>query len=68
VFVTNFLPDARERLKIDVDDVQAVNPQIIYVRGSAFGAKGPDEIHVRRTTDACHVGTEVLRELDCRRT
>ena len=41
VFVTNFLPDARERLKIDVDDVRAVNPRIIYVRGSAFGARGP---------------------------
>ncbi len=42
VFVTNFLPDARERLRIDVDDVRVVNPRIIYVRGSAFGAKGPD--------------------------
>ncbi len=42
VFLTNFLPDARRRLKIDLDDIRAVNPAIIYVRGSAFGAKGPD--------------------------
>src|SRR5262245_14644847 len=42
VFVTNFLPDARRRLKIDVDDIRAVNPDIVYVRGSAHGAKGPD--------------------------
>jgi crotonobetainyl-CoA:carnitine CoA-transferase CaiB-like acyl-CoA transferase len=42
VFLTNFLPDARRRLRIDVDDIRAVNPDIIYVRGSAFGAKGPD--------------------------
>ena len=42
VFLTNFLPDARERLHIDVDDIRAVNPQIIYVRGSAFGARGPE--------------------------
>ena len=42
VFVTNFLPDARTRLHIDVDDIRAVNPDIIYVRGSAFGARGPD--------------------------
>src|SRR5262249_55240488 len=30
VFATNFLPDARARLKIDVEDVWAVNPKIIY--------------------------------------
>jgi crotonobetainyl-CoA:carnitine CoA-transferase CaiB-like acyl-CoA transferase len=42
VFLTNFLPDARRRLKIDVDDIRAVNPQIIYVRGTAHGSAGPD--------------------------
>jgi crotonobetainyl-CoA:carnitine CoA-transferase CaiB-like acyl-CoA transferase len=42
VFTTNFLPDARTRLKIDVDDVRAINPSIIYARGSALGARGPD--------------------------
>ena len=42
VFVTNFLPDARRRLKIDVDDIRAVNPRIIYVRGTALGARGPE--------------------------
>jgi crotonobetainyl-CoA:carnitine CoA-transferase CaiB-like acyl-CoA transferase len=42
VFVTNFLPDARTRLKIDVDDVRAVNPDIIYVRGTALGVRGPE--------------------------
>ncbi|HXY93735.1 MAG TPA: CoA transferase [Acidimicrobiia bacterium] len=42
VFVTNFLPEARRRLKIDVDDIRAVNPRIVYVRGSAHGARGPD--------------------------
>ena len=42
VFVTNFLPGARARLRIDVPDVRAVNPGIIYVRGTAFGARGPD--------------------------
>ena len=26
---------------IDVDDVRAINPDIIYVRGSGFGARGP---------------------------
>jgi crotonobetainyl-CoA:carnitine CoA-transferase CaiB-like acyl-CoA transferase len=42
VFVTNFLPDARARLHIDVDDIRAVNPDIIYVRGTALGARGPE--------------------------
>jgi crotonobetainyl-CoA:carnitine CoA-transferase CaiB-like acyl-CoA transferase len=42
VLLTNFLPDARERLKIDVGDIRAINPDIIYVRGSAFGSRGPD--------------------------
>jgi crotonobetainyl-CoA:carnitine CoA-transferase CaiB-like acyl-CoA transferase len=42
VFLTNFLPDARERLKIDVADIQKVNPKIIYVRGHGQGARGPE--------------------------
>ena len=42
VFVTNFLPDARARLAIDVDDIRRVNPDIIYVRGTALGARGPE--------------------------
>jgi crotonobetainyl-CoA:carnitine CoA-transferase CaiB-like acyl-CoA transferase len=44
VFTTNFLPEARARLKIDVDDVRAVNPKIIYARGSALGTKGPGRL------------------------
>jgi len=42
VFLTNFLPDARERLRIDLDDIRAVNPRIVYVRGHGQGARGPD--------------------------
>lgn len=42
VFVTNFLPRARAKLGLDVADVRAVNPDIIYVRGTGFGARGPD--------------------------
>lgn len=39
-FLTNFLPDASARLRIDVDDVRAANPKIIYVHG--HGRRGPD--------------------------
>lgn len=42
VFVTNYLPDVRARLRIDVDDIRARNPDIIYVRGHGQGARGPE--------------------------
>ena len=42
VFVTNFLPDARRKAGIDVDQIRAVNPEVIYVRGTGFGNKGPE--------------------------
>jgi crotonobetainyl-CoA:carnitine CoA-transferase CaiB-like acyl-CoA transferase len=42
VFVTNYLPDVRARLGIDVDDIRARNPNIIYVRGTGQGTRGPD--------------------------
>jgi crotonobetainyl-CoA:carnitine CoA-transferase CaiB-like acyl-CoA transferase len=42
VFLTNFLPAGRRKLGIDVEDIRAVNPDIIYVRGSANGQRGPE--------------------------
>lgn len=42
VFLTNFLPPARRKLRIEVEDLRAVNPKIIYVRGSAHGQRGAD--------------------------
>ena len=42
VFLTSYLPSRRERLGFDVDDIRAVNPDIVYVRGSGHGPKGPD--------------------------
>ncbi|MDT3442843.1 MULTISPECIES: CaiB/BaiF CoA-transferase family protein [unclassified Pseudofrankia] len=42
VFVTNLRADTLARLKLDVADVRADNPAVIYVRGTAFGARGPD--------------------------
>jgi crotonobetainyl-CoA:carnitine CoA-transferase CaiB-like acyl-CoA transferase len=40
VFLTSFLPPARRRFGIDTDDIRAVNPTIIYARGSALGPRG----------------------------
>jgi len=42
VFLVNFLPRARRKLKIDVDHLRSVNPNIIYVRGSGFGNHGDE--------------------------
>src|SRR3954447_8772063 len=42
VFVTSYLPDVRARLQIDVEHIRARNPDIIYVRGSGQGPKGPE--------------------------
>jgi crotonobetainyl-CoA:carnitine CoA-transferase CaiB-like acyl-CoA transferase len=42
VFLTNYLPSARARLKIDVEHIRQVNPKIIYARGSAYGDKGQE--------------------------
>ncbi len=42
VFLTNFRPDARRRLKIECGDIRVHNPSIIYVRGSGYGQRGPD--------------------------
>jgi crotonobetainyl-CoA:carnitine CoA-transferase CaiB-like acyl-CoA transferase len=42
VFLTNKLPSIRKRLKIDLDQIRAHNPRIIYVRGTGQGERGPE--------------------------
>src|SRR3954451_4479846 len=42
VFLTNKLPSVRTKLHIDVEDIRAHNPSIIYVRGTGQGEHGPD--------------------------
>ncbi len=42
VFLTNFLPAARRRLRIEPEDIRRVNPRIIYVRGHGQGALGAE--------------------------
>src|ERR1700730_7966081 len=34
VFVTTFLPSARRKLRIELEDMREANPAVIYVRGS----------------------------------
>ncbi len=42
VFLTNKLPGVRKKLKIEIDDIRAHNPSIIYVAGTGQGERGPD--------------------------
>lgn len=42
IFLTNFLPDARQRLRITYEDLHALNPRLIYAKGHGQGQKGPD--------------------------
>jgi crotonobetainyl-CoA:carnitine CoA-transferase CaiB-like acyl-CoA transferase len=40
VFLTSYLPSTRQKLGIDIDDVRAVNPSIVYACGTGQGAQG----------------------------
>jgi crotonobetainyl-CoA:carnitine CoA-transferase CaiB-like acyl-CoA transferase len=41
VFLTNLLPESCQRLGVDVAQVRARNPRIIYARGHGQGIRGP---------------------------
>ena len=41
VFLTSYLPAVRKKLGIELEDLRAANPQIIYVCGHGWGAHGP---------------------------
>jgi crotonobetainyl-CoA:carnitine CoA-transferase CaiB-like acyl-CoA transferase len=42
VFLTNWLPGPRQRAGVDVEDIRAMNPDIIIARGSGQGPRGQD--------------------------
>jgi crotonobetainyl-CoA:carnitine CoA-transferase CaiB-like acyl-CoA transferase len=42
VFLTNLLPPARRRMKIDIEDIRTRFPNIIYSIGSGLGQNGPE--------------------------
>lgn len=41
VVVENFRPDVKSRLGIDYDDLNAINPRVVYASISGFGQDGP---------------------------
>jgi crotonobetainyl-CoA:carnitine CoA-transferase CaiB-like acyl-CoA transferase len=42
VFLTNFLPNSLDRLRLTVDDLRAANPRIIFARGTGYGVRGEE--------------------------
>ncbi|MGE0881064.1 MAG: CaiB/BaiF CoA transferase family protein [Acidimicrobiia bacterium] len=42
VFLTNFRPEALERLGYGVEALRAHNPSLIFARGSGYGVRGPE--------------------------
>src|ERR1700740_3539714 len=42
VFLTNYLPAQRQKMKFDIEHIRKIKPDIIYARGSAYGDKGPE--------------------------
>ncbi len=42
VFLTNYMPPVRRKLRIDTDDLRERNPDIIIARGTGQGPHGPD--------------------------
>ena len=42
VFLTSYLPSTRAKLRIDPDDVFAIEPNLVYARGHGQGQRGPD--------------------------
>ncbi|AKS33263.1 CaiB/BaiF CoA transferase family protein [Mycolicibacterium goodii] len=59
VFLTSFLPGHRQKFGIDVGDIRAVNPKIIYARGSALGPRGEESVKggYDMTAFWCRAGT-----------
>lgn len=45
VFITNFLPTARTKLRVNPEDVWKVNPRLVYAKGHGQGQRGAEADH-----------------------
>ena len=45
VLLTNFLPSARDKLRVQPEDCWAVNPRLVYAKGHGQGQRGPEADH-----------------------
>lgn len=67
VFLTSYLTATRKTLMMDVDDIRAVHPKIIYAKGTGRGPRGPEA--KRAATTAYLMGPRLAGGLcrHCRR-
>jgi len=42
VFLTSYLPSVRQKLRVDVEQIRSVNPDIVYAKGTGMGPRGPE--------------------------
>lgn len=42
VFIQNFRPGVAQKIGVDADRLQAINPRLVYASISGFGTEGPD--------------------------
>jgi crotonobetainyl-CoA:carnitine CoA-transferase CaiB-like acyl-CoA transferase len=42
VFVTSYPTERRRQFRVEIEDIRAVNPRIVYGRVTAYGPRGPD--------------------------
>ncbi len=42
ILLTNFLPEARQRLRMTFEDLRVINRRLVYAKGHGQGQKGPD--------------------------
>ena len=42
VFITSFLRPAQKRLHVSFEDLEAINPRLIFAHGHGYGPRGPD--------------------------
>lgn len=43
VFISNFIPSVLKRFNLDYQSLSQVNPRLVYVTLTGYGAKGPDK-------------------------
>jgi crotonobetainyl-CoA:carnitine CoA-transferase CaiB-like acyl-CoA transferase len=56
VFLTNKLPAVRKKLRMEIEDIRAHNPDIIYVAGTGGGERGPTPTGAATTSSATGAG------------
>ena len=65
VFLINKLPRVRKKLSIELEDIRAQNPNIIYVAGTGQGERGP--MPTRAPTTPCPSGSGPVSPWERRR-